>query len=299
MADQSINPEDQIFIPSLKNIVKQLLVLFFGAISFFVFVAKKSKFLILGGLICGLLLGYVYYSIKPKFYKVSMIVDFNVLTKKTYAEMIDQLNKLASTGSKQKLARELGISDEVATNILFIDAKNINNVPLRNDTSSKIRQPFKVIVALVKNDLYDSVQTAIINYLNNSPYLKRIKEEERKIYVNKILFIDRELAKLDSLKDEYNRFLSSSKISATFYNNAFNPADIYIQSNNLTNQKETILRAINIDGAAVSVIDGFKGASSSQSISLFKALGLIGGIGLLAGYLVGLLIETRKKVLYH
>jgi hypothetical protein len=225
-----------------------------------------------------------------------MVVVFNELTKKTYAEILDQLDKLTTPESAERLAGELKVSGEVARSILFIDSKNIDNDPLRLDTSTKTRQPFKIIVALTNNRSADSLQTGIINYLNNSPYLKKFKEEQHRNFIEKISFIDRELAKLDSLKNEYTRFLASSGNSASFYNNAFDPADIYLHSNNLFTQKETMLSSINVEGTAISVIDGFKVTSSPQSASLLKYLLAFGGLGLGAGFILGFLLETKKKV---
>lgn len=225
-----------------------------------------------------------------------MVVIFNELTKKTYAEMLDQLDKLTTTESSARLAGELKVSDEVAQSILFMEARNIDNGPLRIDTSTKTRQPFKIILALTNNKSADSLQTGIINYLNNSPYLKKFKEEQRRNFLDKISFIDRELAKLDSLKNEYNRFLASSGNSSTFYNNAINPAEIYLHSNNLVNQKETMLSSINVEGTAISVIDGFKITSSPQSASLLKYLLAFGGIGLAAGFILGFFLEIERKV---
>ena len=296
MADQDINREDKIAIPGLRAIVKEILVLFFGAISFIFFVTWKWKFLMLAGLVLGVIVGYIYYSKKPSYYKVSMVVVFNELTKKTYAEILDQLDGLTTAESSERLARELKVSREVAESIFFIDAKNINNGALRLDTSTKTRQPFKIILGLTNNKSADTLQTVIINYLNNSPYLKKFKEEQRRNYLDKISFIDRELAKLDSLKNEYTRSLASSGKSATIYNNAFDPAEIYVHSNELVDQKQTMLSALNVESTAITVIDGFKITSSPQSASLLKYLLAFGGIGLAAGFIVGFFLETQKKL---
>jgi uncharacterized protein involved in exopolysaccharide biosynthesis len=296
MSEQKINHEDQIYIPGIKNLIKQILSLFFWVFSFFALVANKSKLLLLCGLLLGLISGYIYYTTKPSLYKASMVVIHNELTKKTYAEIIDQLDKLTSTGSQQRLAEELKLPVDLAGNVLSIDATNINNEPLREDTSTKIKQPFKIIVKLKSNKASDSLQNAIINYVNNSPYIKRLKEQQNKTYIERISFIEKELSKLDSLKTEYTRFLATSRISATFYNNAFNPTDIYIHSNNLVNQKATILNSLNVDGTAISIVDGFKVPSSPQTPSLVIYLLLFGGMGLFAGFILGSLYEAEKKI---
>ena len=296
MSEQNIKHEDQIYIPGVKNIIKQILALFFWAFSFFALVANRSKLLLLCGLLIGLISGYIYYSTKPTFYKTSMVVINSELTKKTYAEILDQLDNLTDPGSKQRLADELKLPVELAGDILSIDANNINNEPLREDTSSKIKQPFKIIVQLKSNKSAESLQNAIIDHMNNSPYIKRLKHEQNKSYRERIAFIDRELLKLDSLKDEYTRFLSSPRIAATFYNNAFNPADIYVHSNDLEIQKESLVKMLNIDATAISVVDGFKVPASPQTPSLLIYLLLFGGMGVIAAFILGSLYEAEKKL---
>jgi hypothetical protein len=295
MAERT-NQEDQILIPGIKSIIRQLLVIFFGALSFFSLVVRRHALLILIGLICGLIFGYFYYAKKPTFYRVSMIVIHNELTKKTYAEILGQLDKLTTPASGKKLAKALNVTQEAASSVLAIDGKNMDDGPLRKDTSSRIKQPFKIVLTLANNNSIDTLQSSVVNYLNNSSYLKRLKDEQRKNFIQRISFIDRELIKLDSLKTEYTRFLSSSKVSATFYNNAFDPTDIYVHSYTLVNQREALLNQINIDGTAVSVIDGFKTTSSPQSASLIKYLFLFAGIGFFAAFFTGFLIETKKII---
>ena len=104
MAEQNINHEDQIYIPGIKNIIKQILGLFFWAFSFFALVANKNKLLLLCGLLIGLISGYIYYTTKPSFYKASMVVIHSELTKKTYAEILDQLDKLTSIRIQTKIS---------------------------------------------------------------------------------------------------------------------------------------------------------------------------------------------------
>jgi hypothetical protein len=53
---------------------------------------------------------------------------------------------------------------------------------------------------------------------------------------------------------------------------------------------------LNIDGTAISVVDGFKVPSSPQTPSLLIYLLFIGGMGLIAGFILGLFYEIEKKV---
>ncbi len=298
--NENIKSDDYINLPSPKKVAIKLLILFFDFLYFIAAVVRKSKLLLLAGLISGLILGYFYHKAKPSYFKVSMIAQSTLITKKTVSEMIDQLNLLAKSNSGKKLAGALKLSEQEAAEVLLIDTRTINDEPLKNDTSSKLHVPFKIIAYISSPDITDKLQHSIVDYLNNEPYLKKTKEDQKEIYNGKLAFIENELSKLDSLKREYNRFLSSSKISATFYNNAFNPADIYVQSNNLQNQKEAVLAWLSSESDVIVVIDGFKSTVSHQSGSLlwYLFLGAVAGIALC--FLLGFFIELNKRVKkYH
>ena len=97
------------------------------------------------------------------------------------------------------------------------------------------------------------------------------------------------------LKQNIAVFLSRPN-SATFYNNAFNPAELFERSTELAKERDILKRWLAMDTAAVTIIDGFKATSSPQSISLFKSMLILGSVGFLIGYLVGFMIETKKKL---
>lgn len=296
MTERNIHQEDQMGLPGLKIIVIQLLRVFFKTCSFIALVLVKNKFFLTLVLCVGLVSGYFYYSIRPVYYKVSMIVQFTELSKKTYAEMLDQLNGLVGTRSKRRLARELNLSESLASKIVFIDSRTLTGESLASDTSTKTKQPFKIILGLNTNSLSDSLQMGIVYYLNNSPYLKTLKEEERKINLFKLSRIETDLNKLDSLKSEYNRFLAFSKIQATFYNSAINPADFYVESSRLLALREETIKSLNVDGSAVSVVDGFKLAETPQSISMPNSVLFFGIAAFLLVFVILSLMEIRKKI---
>ena len=293
MSEKNQLAEDYITLSGFEKSAKNFLRFFFWFLYYLKTVLFKSKYYVLTGLIIGLLLGYLYYVTRPVYYKVSMVVEFNELTKRNYAEMLDQLNKL--TGSTARLSKELNVSPEVAANITSFDSRNLNNDPLREDTSTRKYQSFKIILGLRSNEIADTLEKAVVNYLNNSPFLKKIKIEQKKITVEKLAFINSDLNKMDSLKVAYNNFVSRPNM-ATFYNNAFNPAELYEQSALLAKERDILKRWLAMDTEAVTILDGFKATSSPQSIGLRNAMLILGSVGFLIGYLLGFMVETKKKV---
>jgi hypothetical protein len=168
---------------------------------------------------------------------------------------------------------------------------------LVTDTSSKSMQPFKIYFVLAENTTVDTLQTAIVKYLNNLPYLKTMAEVERSYHTTRLKYIENDLARLDTLKTEYNRFLASSKIPSSVYNNAINPAEFYEQSANLLNLRDHAMRMLYVEDNAISVIGPLRLVKARRSAPLYDLVLIIGSIGLFAGFLFGLLIETKNVVL--
>jgi hypothetical protein len=295
MNEENIKREDYIDLPPLKKITVQLLRFIFSIVDLFADVAMKSKLLLLTGLITGLAVGFSYYSSRSAYFEVSMIAESSVAYRKTLEEMILSLNELIGSRSQAKLASELGISLQQARQINSIELTSLFNESLENDTSTKYNVPFKIIARIRNTELTDSFQNAIVNYLDNKPSLKKIKEEQVKFYNEKLAFTDKELAKLDTLKTEYNRFLASSKITTTYYSNDVDPSTVYKQSNDLINEKGTILYWLSSNSKPIQVIDEFKSPVSPQSNSRFKSLFYGALIGLGICFLLGLNIELYRR----
>jgi hypothetical protein len=298
MNNKETDRGDQMNLSALRYLAISGLRGFFRFLAFCGLVIRKRAFLLLAGLFVGLCVAMIYYYFaQTKYYQASMIVASTRLPKKTYAGIINQLNSLARSGSSDKLAAEMEVPPDVAGNILYIDTRNMADEPLESDTSSKLGESFQVLFGVRQNTLADSIQGALINYLNNLPYLKKLTEVEKVSNSIKLNFILGELNKLDTLESTYNRFLGSSKISATFYNDNIDPAKIYEQSAKLLTALQDARKDVYVDSAAVSLVDHIKTANTTSSKPLRVLMLIVGFAGLVAGFLLGLMIETRKRLL--
>jgi hypothetical protein len=296
MNEENIKSEDLIDLPPLKKIAIQFLRSFFSVADLLAEVISKSKLLLLTGLITGLIVGFSYHSSRPAYFEVSMIAESSAAYRRTIAEMIQSLNGLIGTRSQTKLAVVLNISEQNAKQLSLIEMTGLSNESLENDTSTKYNQPFKIIARIHNSNLTDTFQNAIEYYLNNKPALKLLRDNQVKFYNEKLAYTDKELAKLDTLKTEYNRFLASSKITSTFYSNDVDPSTIYKQSSELINEKGNILYWLSTNSKPIQVIDEFKPSELPQSYSLFKSLTLGALIGLGICLLLGLYLELHRKI---
>ena len=295
MNEENIKSDDYISLPPFKKTAIQFLRFIFSFVDQLIDTAKKSKLLLLTGLITGLAVGFSYYNSRPAYFEVSMIAESSSAYRKTLTEMIQSLNSLIGSRSQHVLAAELGITEQQATQVNMIELTGMYNESLESDTSTKYNQPFKIIARIHNPILTDTFQAAIVNYLNNKPLLKKIKEDQTRFYEEKLKFLDNQLAKLDTLKTVYIRFLSSSKITTTYYSNDADPSTAYKQSNDLITEKGTVVYWLSSNSKPVQVIDEFKTPSSPQSYSRSKSLlyGALIGMGIC--FLIGLYIELYRK----
>lgn len=294
MTERNNHNADDITLKTIKDsFVNFLLVLYSIVQGFYLFIFR-NKIVIL---ICLILFGGIgiYYSLNVKqVYALRMVVGHTELTKRTYGESIAQLDRLARSKSYNQLGIELNLSDANARMIRSFGTYNMNGDPLLKDTSTSKTLPFIVEAEVFNNSVSDTLQERLVRYFNDNKYLKARKEVQKQIFEDKLRFISSELEKLDTLKRQYNQFLGSSGKSPMFYNNAFNPAEIYQRSSEYQSQKEFVLSWLSNEYQSLKVIEGFKQVLKPveglrERIAMYFVLG-----GLLIGFLLAGVIELHK-----
>lgn len=299
MAENKIYSEDDVNLSGARAILIDLLRIFFEILTFLGRSIRKNKFFITLALVAGLICGYVFGVSRSSHYKATMIVQFNKLTKRTFAEMVEQLNHLISYGETSALARQMEVSDATAGKLLSIEARDMDDKELISDTSTKIEQPFKIIAVLGQDNgiTMDSLQAGVLHYLNYSPLLTRLADVAQKHNKLKLQIIDSDLVRLDSLKREYNHSLSSARLPANFYNSAANPAEFYAQTLLLLNQRELALKEVTVNRLPLEVIDSFTISSVSGRVAMPSTVFLFSLGATFLAILISIMIEARNRIM--
>ena len=174
-------------------------------------VTSIKKYLVLAVLVFVVIIGtgiFSWYSRQPV-YESQMVCMFNSLGKKTHGEVIQQLNNLAKTHSYDALSKNLGLSPEQAKSIVGIDGRNMAGFPLYKDISPD-RSPIYIIVKSTDRAVFEPLQAALINYLDNySPFRKKSNDIQIKIIDEKMEFMDKDIASIDSVIHSYTIFLKN------------------------------------------------------------------------------------------
>ena len=257
-------------------------------------ICRKSWALLLTGILVGGLVGWLYHSVTGRKYKVSMVVAYQAGDKRTYMNIVDQLDLLVRTGSGDRLAAQLGISPLLAGNVTYLGTENLLGIPLDKDTT--IIHSFRIVATFASPFGVDSLGSSLIDYINGLPYLKKEIEAQNNIAQDQLAYIQVEMARIDSLKKDYSRSLVTVKPGPGFYNNVFDPASIYKQSYTLDSLKTEIGKFLIHRDRALSIVIPFNAANRPQSMSKTMSVAAWLVLGFLVGFIFAALGEIKKKI---
>ncbi len=149
------------------------------------------------------LAGYSLRFILKPAYKTEGIFISNILPGKYCSMLLKNLNGLKGEKNKPVLADRLKISREAASDIQSISMSTMRDTFLieRKDSTLSL---FKITLLLRSVQHLDTIQWALVNYLENNEYALKRKEAKRKALQSMKENLDSKLRGLDSLKKIVN-----------------------------------------------------------------------------------------------
>ncbi|MDH7463260.1 hypothetical protein QEG73_18320 [Chitinophagaceae bacterium 26-R-25] len=262
--------DDEISLDSLLQTGRYLLAKCFYLLSLFFREIKRYWYVLLIGFLVGA--GTTYFSHvqkeKDNWEGAEMLVINNVLPKNVYGQLLDNLNTVVSLHLTDQISKELKVDSNVAKSMITLRATNILGEPLWRDTSTKTNEVFKIIVGIKDAAIKDTLQSAILNYLNSNAYLAMIQKSKMDIARRRIALIDQDLEVLDSLKKA-----SYKNASRSFrQGDSAGVSGLFLQSGILLDRKDAYQEYINTKEEPIMLIDGFKHGSSLSKTPLLPVL---------------------------
>ena len=295
MSEKSQPGPDPIHAISFSTLLTIVLRVLYNALKDLIGFCARHRILIVLFVIAGISAGVVNFKTTPRYYRVSAIVHSTGLSLQGYGQMLSNLNMLAESGSTELLSTSLHIRPVLAGKLRTVSATNMGGVDLRKDTSSIVDNSFIVQMTILDNKVADSLEAAILQYFNTNDYLQKLKADEEHINTEKLAFLDRELGKMDSLTDAYNKSLAVAKNPPTFYSSAMDPAQVYKQSAKYAEEKARVEKWLLQDKEPLVRIDGVKASVSPASTNLFQYLIVYTVVSFFIGCLIGAVFDISKK----
>lgn len=166
------------------------------------------------------------YVILPAYQTQGIFVS-NVLPAKYCVLLLKNLNKLKGGKNSPLLAQQLKISSEAAG-----DIQSISMTPMRDtfqlDTKDSALSLLKIRLVLKSVQHLDSIQWALVNYLENNEYAMKRKEARRKALEALKATLHYKLQSLDSLKRIVNSsIVPRSEGQGIILGEPVNPVSVY------------------------------------------------------------------------
>lgn len=280
---------DEIDLRDMLRWVKSILKKTADGFSALIQVTLRRKLLIAAFVIAGLIVSLAAFYLTKPYYSSSMTLVLSEI-RNDFVE--DQLKKLASMvedDNFEAVAESLDITVKSAEQIKKLDFWNLDEV---KEDSILTGSPFRVELFLYDNTLFNSMEPAITNYLENNRYFakqKRIKQKQMESMVGKLR---NEISSIDSMKT--TSVSPRGPVNGFVYGEPLDPTTLFRESITMYQQQIKLEAELEqLDN--IEVVTGFSPQSRPAAPSLLKYL----IIGTIASFFVGLVVainSEKKKV---
>ncbi|HLX66262.1 MAG TPA: hypothetical protein VKR41_04675 [Puia sp.] len=279
MTASNIQPDDYISFSGLRSFLTGFFRFLFHCCHLAADCVRKHFWLILTGTVLGGSLGWLYHSVFGQKYKVSMIVEYRALDRTIYRDIVSDLNRMILYGSRGRVAALFGVPLRLIEKVNKLGTADLNGKPL-TDESTTTFPIFEITAELRSPEGADSLGAALISYINGLPYLNGEIAEQMNIRQDRLNFIQKQLANIDSLRK----------------NNLPDPASIYRQSYSLDSLRAAIRSYLIHGDRAISEITGFRAADKPQSAPAVLVVVVLAMGGFLIAFLIAAFLELKLRV---
>lgn len=182
-----------VVLKGIRNFLKQILLSIFSVFHFF----NKHKFVLIGLIVLGGILGYFYEKNTPKTYTNDMLVSPNFGSSDYLYSKIEALNKKVSIGDSLFLKEVFGDHQNKVKSIEIKPVIDIYNFVSRNETNQSlfellfeeeesidfIENPInsknfkfhRIYIEVKGEKFHEDLSNALIDYINNNDYFNNLK----------------------------------------------------------------------------------------------------------------------------
>jgi hypothetical protein len=289
---------------------------------------RRHFWLLLGCASVGAGLGFTFYASFQPYYNSQMMVSSKYYNLEMMQGLIEELNLLAEDKNTSFLAKKLAISPQEAAFVRAITVVPANttdqiiqieqvlnlmegNKEITADQLKLIRiqltssfSNYLIIVSTHNSDILEAIETGLVHYLNDNPYVQRRVAIEHQNLISLRDKLTNDLARLSELKSLQSEVLGrltetprsgSNNVILGTPENANDPLNVYREDIKLYGQLLSTNKDIELNHS-LEVISGFTPYGEPASLSLKGTLLLGAALGLASAYLIILLIGINQAL---
>jgi hypothetical protein len=289
MEDKKQEEIDMIFV--LRSLKKGLS-RFVGSIGWIFVFSFRHAWRLLAFIIAGMALLFGIYKLSKPYFRSGLIVSHTRVDNDNCREMISNLANSIDGYDNPGLTRLLKLHPEDAKLIRKILYRSLNDgLARRYADSVHVLLPFKVEAEVYERGVLDTLESAIMSYLENNEYAKRRKEVDRVTIAKTDEWLVSEMIEIDSLKRVVNQSLiPRSSGNGIIFGEPLDPVLVYRRAMELFDRRIEIEKQKRLNNSfEIAVTFNRTPKRADTSVVVYLAIGWV------LGYLTGLILLIRRE----
>ena len=283
---------DEVDLTAVFGLIKRL----FGRVAeLFAFTLKaaKANFLLLSFcVLVGSGLGYLAFNVTKPYYTSSMTLVLSDIRNEFVEDQLIKLISMIEDDNFKEISKRLDVSVEAASQIKTMKFSNLDQERIAED-SILTGSPFRIELSLYDNELFNSMEPAITNYLESNRYfskLKRIRQREVESMIGKL---KKDITSIDSVKATVTS--PRGPVNGFVYGEPIDPTNLYRES--ITMYKQQVEMEAELERLDnIEVVNGFYPRSKPTGPNFLKYV-LMGAITFFfIGMIFALSIQAKRRV---
>ncbi|WP_242929387.1 chain length determinant protein [Pontibacter vulgaris] len=245
---------------------------------------------VLALVIVGLGLGFSFYYVTKPYYKSSMTLVLADIRNDFVEDQLNKLSVMIAEDNFEAVAQRLDITPTAAKEIKQMSFSNLDQERIEED-SVLTGSPFRIELLLYDNKLFDSMEPALANFLENNRYFSKQKRIRQRQVENLIARYKNDIASIDSVKSEVAS--PRGPVNGFVYGEPIDPSNLYREGISMYQQQVQLEAELDqLDN--IQVVTGFSPRSKPTGPNLLKFLAVGGFSAFLVGLIVAVRIEKKK-----
>ena len=265
------------------------------------FIDNQWKFILTFSLV-GVVIGFLYDSVKEPYYETNALATSGIsffegvadheelwvpiIDQKVAIDIINSLGDVVSNREISFISEKLDISEEIAKNLLFLEAEQLYDLDLEN-RRQKLSH-FKITIRVLNNSSIKEIQEGLNYYFNHNHYSLKSFNLFKRQMPEMISQIDNEIVALKFLREATDQSKESNTISI-----ANNRSEVFQnQIIQLYEYKQTMERNMMLF-EPISFLTEFPLYTSPKEKTSFRLI-LLGFVFFVLGCFIAFLRELKK-----
>ncbi|MFD2998843.1 chain length determinant protein [Pontibacter toksunensis] len=242
-------------------------------------------------LLVGLGFGFAAYYMTKPYYTSSMTLVLADIRNEFVENHLTNLSDMINEGNISAISESLDLGPEAAKEIKEMKFLNLDQERISEDSILK-GSPFMIQLTLYNNALFESMEPALTNYLENNRYFSKQKLIRQREVESLITKLKAQIESIDSIKTTV--VSPRGPVNGFVYGEPIDPTNLYKES--MTLYQEQVKLEAELDQLDnIQVVNGFTPRFRPTGPDLLKFLLIGGAISFIIGLIVALVLESRRR----